>query len=139
MIKIETNIQALQKVLNNAAHQFNDTTPLMKMLAGELQSKVAENFTQEGRPTWQPLKHRNGQILKDSGTLEKSIRTAYNRHQAEVGTNVDYAPVHQFGTKHAGRNRNTVIPARPFLSLTPQDESELLDDVRTYIRRALKG
>ncbi|VEJ09741.1 phage virion morphogenesis protein [Actinobacillus delphinicola] len=137
MIEIDTNIQALQQVLNNAVHQLNDTTPLMKMLAGELQSKVAENFAQEGRPAWLPLKYRKGKILRDSGTLEKSIRTAYSRHHAEVGTNEKYAPVHQFGTKNAGRNHNTIIPARPFLSLTLQDENELLDDVGDYLRRIL--
>lgn len=125
----------LQLLLNGVAHR----APLMKKLAGTMQKAVLENFEQEGRPKWVPVKHRDGQTLNLTGNLKNSIErnTFSTQHQAIVGTNLEYGAIHQFGGQ-AGRGRKVKIPKRPFLSLTPNDEQDLIADVREYLHTILK-
>ncbi len=57
-----------------------------------------------GKP-WDPLKKKRGRnkdkgkILRDTGRLANSITGGYSGSEVRVGTNVEYAPYHQFGTK----------------------------------------
>jgi phage gpG-like protein len=44
------------------------------------------------------------------------------------------AAVHQFGTGRAGKRHNIVIPARPFLGLSSEDEVMALDILNNFIR-----
>lgn len=66
-----------------------------------------------------------------------SITSDYTNDTAVVGTNEPYAAIHQFGGK-AGRGRKTTIPARPFLKLTPEDESDIMEDIQAYFQRLIK-
>jgi len=59
-------------------------------------------------------KFRGVKILQDKGTLKRSIVMKLSRYSVEVGTNIKYARIHQFGGK-AGRHHRTKIEARPFL------------------------
>lgn len=52
----------------------------------------------------------------------------------EVGTNVEYAAIHQFGGDEVGIN----IPARPYLGLSPDNEADLLGVVEDFIEQALR-
>lgn len=134
--------------------------PLMRDIAGIMEGAVEENFAQEGRPKWLGLKNPDkrrsgGQILQDSGRLASSITSASDNDSAEVGTNVKYAAIHQFGGKtrpHVIRPRNkkalafggrvvkqvnhpgSTIPARPFLQLDPSDENEIIETVENYLQ-----
>lgn len=46
---------------------------------------------------WAPLKIRQGQPLRDTGRLQRSITARPDSTGVTIGTNVSYAPVHQFG------------------------------------------
>lgn len=50
----------------------------------------------EGVP-WRKPKWRQGQTLRDTGTLRKSIHAKSSSAFAAVGTNIEYARIHQFG------------------------------------------
>ena len=74
--------------------------------------------------------------MVDTENLMGSITSAYTNDEAIVGTNEPYAAIHQFGGK-AGRGRKVDIPARPFLALTPQDETDILEDIQDYFQRLI--
>ena len=89
-----------------------------------LHRRVLEGFERQrdpwGRP-WEPLSpetvRRKGssRILEDTGRLRQSIAwRTLGRDAVVVGTNVEYAPVHQFGSDERH------IPARPFLPLAEE-------------------
>lgn len=100
---------------------------------------------------------RNARILQHSGRLAASIRVFYNSTSATVGTNVKYAAIHQFGgttgphvirpkrkkalawagARHPFKkvdHPGSKIPARPFLSLTAEDEARMLRSAEQYLR-----
>lgn len=138
MIEIEVNnAQQIGAILDKLAHAAQDRAPLMRSIAGTMESAVLQNFDVGGRPKWLGLKYRQGTPLVDTENLMNSITSYYDNDSAEVGTNEPYAAIHQFGGK-AGRGRKVDIPARPFLVLTPQDEEDILDDVQAYFRSVMK-
>lgn len=61
---------------------------------------------------WEPLKYRKGQILKDTGRLRDLITHAVDSaNSVVIGTNVPYAPHHQYGTggRKASGSRSQVL------------------------------
>lgn len=138
MIEIEVNnAQQVGAILDKLANAAQDRAPLMRSIAGTMESAVLQNFDVGGRPKWLGLKYRQGTPLVDTENLMNSITSYYDNDSAEVGTNEPYAAIHQFGGK-AGRGRKVDIPARPFLVLTPQDEDDILEDVQAYFRSVVK-
>ncbi len=138
MIEIEiNNAQQIASILDKLANAAQDRTPLMRSIAGTMESAVLQNFDVGGRPKWLGLKYRQGTPLVDTENLMNSITSYYDNNIAMVGTNEPYAAIHQFGGK-AGRGRKVDIPARPFLVLTPQDEDDILEDVQAYFRSVVK-
>nr|DAN14900.1 MAG TPA: virion morphogenesis protein [Caudoviricetes sp.] len=138
MIEIEiNNAQQIATILERLAAAARDRTPLMRSIAGTMESAVLQNFDAGGRPKWLGLKYRQGTPLVDTENLMNSITSYYDNNIAIVGTNEPYAAIHQFGGK-AGRGRKVDIPARPFLVLTPQDEDDILEDVQAYFRSVIK-
>lgn len=138
MIEIEiNNATEVAAMLERIAQATSHRAPLMRSIAGTMESAVLQNFDVGGRPKWLGLKYRQGSPLIDTENLMNSITSEYTNDEAIVGTNEPYAAIHQFGGK-AGRGRRVDIPARPFLQLTPQDEADILDDVQDYFQRLIK-
>lgn len=105
-------------------------------------------------------KKRHPKILTESSRLRSSIVYQASAYQVEIGTNVVYAAIHQFGGKtsaHEIRAKNkkalfwagaahpvrvvqhpgSHIPAREFLGFSSQDKQVILDIVQDHHRRAL--
>lgn len=138
MIDIEiNNAQEVTALLERLAQATAHRAPLMRSIAGTMESAVLQNFDVGGRPKWLGLKYRQGTPLVDTENLMGSITSDHSNDMATVGTNEPYAAIHQFGGK-AGRGRKVEIPARPFLALTPQDETDILEDVQGYFQRLIK-
>lgn len=138
MIDIEiNNAQEVTALLERLAQATAHRAPLMRSIAGTMESAVLQNFDVGGRPKWLGLKYRQGTPLVDTENLMGSITSDYSNDMATVGTNEPYAAIHQFGGK-AGRGRKVKIQARPFLALTPQDEADILEDVQGYFQRLIK-
>lgn len=146
MFQVEIKDEGVGGMLGRLSGGFHDTTPLMRALAGALETVTEDNFAAQGRPRWLGLspatKKRRGagahMILQDTGRLAGSVSTDYGRDYARVGTNVVYAPIHQFGGK-AGRGRKVTIPARPFLpvgkngELQPEARAVVLGEMQSYL------
>lgn len=138
MIEIEiNNAQEVAIVLERLSQATTHRTPLMRSIAGTMESAVLQNFDVGGRPKWLGLKYRQGTPLVDTENLMGSITSDYTNDTAIVGTNEPYAAIHQFGGK-AGRGRKTTIPARPFLKLTHEDEADIMEDIQAYFQRLIK-
>ena len=142
-IKIDNN--DVERKLLELAQKSENLRPLMKNIAGIFASATEENFKNEGRPDkWTELseatkKQRTkqkkwpGQILQVSGQLASSISTQYDDESAVIGSNLDYAAIHQLGGQ-AGKNKKVEIPARAYLKLTDDDFNEILDATKNFLK-----
>lgn len=91
--------------------------PLLDGIGATLVGNIHLGFHDSKSPhgeAWLPLKYRQGKPLLDTGRLRNSIHhTVTGPSDVQVGTDVIYAAIHNFGGQ-AGRNRKVTIPARPF-------------------------
>ena len=61
-----------------------------------------------------------------------SIHSEVTGNIVMVGTDKEYAAIHQFGGM-AGRNRKVKIPARPFLMIQDKDWDNINDQLSNFI------
>lgn len=162
MIEIKFDSGKVLDALGRLQRSVADASPVMAQLAGVMHDAVEENFAQQGRPKWLGIKPRKGRaggkILQDTGQLAASITQASDATSATVGTNKVYAVIHQFGGQtrpHVILPRNkkalafggrvvkkvnhpgSKIPARPFLSLTSEDEDKIVGKVDAYLKSVI--
>lgn len=64
---------------------------------------------------------RAGAVVR-RGDLDDTIQALVTGDEAEVGTNVVYGAIHQFGGEEVGLPG---LPARPYLGLSAEDEADL--------------
>lgn len=121
--------------LIDKALDFRQTAPLMDRLGRVMLTDVDMNFKRgvspDGTP-WAPLKHRQGQPLRDTKRLQNSMTYSASNDEVTVGTNVIYAPTHQFGATIKPKKgkflvfklgdktvfaKQVTIPARPFIGI----------------------
>ena len=164
-MKIDTNAPIVAQRLVLYSNRLRNWTVPLKAFGRILVRSVTQNFEAEARPkAWKPLalatligrvgggsligkkgqelkraqkRLSNVKILQDSGLLKNSARAEVTGNTLRVGPSgpaAIYAAIHQFGGK-AGRGRKITIPARPFLLVQPEDETELLDLIRNQIER----
>lgn len=160
-IKVKIDNKAVNEKLLELAKRTENLRPLMKNIAGIFASSTEENFKEEGRPDkWTELaeitkENRNkiknmnkkkgknkssekenkwsGKILQISGQLAASVNTEYDDESVVIGSNKDYAAIHQLGGK-AGKNKKVSIPARPYLQLTDEDFDEILEATENFLK-----
>ena len=142
-IEIKIDNKELNQVLDKLFEKTTDLKPLMKSIAGTMADSVEENFKQEGRPEWAKLKdstiklrtkqkHWPGKILQVEGNLASSVTSYYDNNSAMIGSNKDYARIHQLGGD-AGKNKKTKIEARPYLKLDEKDLNKILKIASDYL------
>ncbi|HAT1684407.1 TPA: phage virion morphogenesis protein [Klebsiella oxytoca] len=108
MMQLSVKDGPLRQALKHLAAAGTDMTPLMRAIAGTLATETALNFEEEGRPPWVPslaAQARDGMTLSDTGHLRRSVTTDYDTHSAVIGTNVEYARLHQLGGTVERKNR----------------------------------
>ncbi len=143
-IEIKIDNKEVELRLLDLAKRSENLRPLMKNIAGIFAYSTEENFKNEGRPDkWTELsestikqrtknKQWPGMILQVSGQLASSVNTYYDNDSAVIGSNLEYAAIHQIGGQ-AGRNKSVEIPARPYLQLTPEDFEEILSVTENFL------
>jgi phage virion morphogenesis protein len=118
-ISVEVDGDVPQR-LQALADRLADARPMFQEIAGILEHETEKNFEAQGRPHWVPLaestkraRRRRGdtvmRILQDHGILAGSISSDYGQDYAQIGSNVAYAAIHQFGgtIHHAERSVRT--------------------------------
>ena len=143
-IEIKIDNKEVESRLLDLAKRSENLRPLMKNIAGIFAYSTEENFKNEGRPDkWTELsestikqrtknKQWPGMILQISGQLASSVNTYYDDDSAVMGSNLEYAAIHQLGGQ-AGKNKSVEIPARPYLQLTPDDFEEILSMTENFL------
>lgn len=118
MIQIEFRASEVIAHLAELSTRIRNMTPLMRRIAGKLADAVEENFASEGahlgRP-WKPSRRalrQGGKTLQDTGRLAASITTRHDATTAAVGTNVEYAAIHQFGGQIKRKARTQTLNFR---------------------------
>lgn len=77
--------------------------------------------------------------------LERLQRLLGGTLRVEIGTNVRYAAIHQFGGKAGPKKKRVTIPSRPYMPPLPSgdlndaDAAEVLAILNDNIRRAFDG
>lgn len=136
--------------------------PLMNEIGSALEDSTRQRFRAERSPDgirWAPIspewraeKAERGLaagILKMRGDLLNSVRYEAGGDSVSVRASTPYAAAHQFGAtirprrgralKVRGRLLASVtIPARPYLGLSADDRSEVLDAARDFLARAAR-
>ncbi|WP_034551275.1 phage virion morphogenesis protein [Helicobacter rodentium] len=152
MAEITLSIEELQGKLEKLSKALENKTPLLRRVANTLQNVTEESFDKQASPfreKWKPnapktlQKKKGNKILIKSGLLSQSFTQKVTGSSAQVGTNKQYAAIHQFGGK-AGRGKKANIPARPFMPINkngeiPKDLGERLEsEVVDYLKKVLE-
>ena len=134
---------ALDAALERLAAVLTNPSAVMDQVGRYLVSSTLRRFERERAPDGKPwLKSaralaEGGRTLTDTGRLRSSIAHTVTEggHVVEVGSNVLYAAIHQFGGR-AGRGRRVTLPARPYLGIDERDQANILRIVARAIERA---
>ena len=149
-MKQNISLQQLINELDFTIRQCKNISPILSEVSMQLENTTQESFEKETSPfgdKWTPLskqtlKHKKGsKILTESSILQNSINSRAKLQQTKtstqgsvsIGTNLEYAPLHQFGGK-AGRGLKVNIPERPFL---PVKDNEIPNDLKEDIKEAI--
>lgn len=147
--------------LSGLVDAINDPSPLLAEL-GEygLRSTRARFKTQTApdgtawaalQPWYQKEKRRNkNRILTLNGYLRGQMTwQLVGDRMVEIGSNLPYAAVHQFGATIKPRAakvlmfrghvaKSVTIPARPYLGLSDEDRSEIVGRTLEWLQRIMK-
>lgn len=156
-INVRIDDSGVREAIRGYLARFSDLTPAMKIVGDIVRTSVVKNFEVSGRPNkWEKSKKKSGMTLINRHLLMNSIHSKTHQDRAEVGTNVIYAAIHQFGGQTAARTIKPVhkkalfwagamhpvksvnhpgskIPARPFLLVQDEDWTEIRAAVMDYI------
>lgn len=136
-----------------------DCRGLNESIGEDMVSATIKRFENEESPdgTKWPRSIRaateGGKTLSKIGRLKSSINPQASASQVEIGTNVKYAAVHQFGKtikpkkakalrfQVGGRwmsKKQVTIPARPFLGINDENVEEIEAEIIAHIKGRLK-
>ena len=157
MLSLKDATRQIQNLMDTVM-RFNRRRPLFTRIGRVMKADTGMNFRRQQSPDgdpWEPLKFRQGRILSDTGRLRNSINYDASDDQVIIGTNVKYAPVHQFGAVikpvkkkvlafpdgHGGTAfaRQVTIPARPFIGIEERQINLIHDAMTQWIKGTAKG
>jgi phage virion morphogenesis protein len=149
-----SEVEAVGERFQLLLSRMADTTPVMDEIGGYLETRTSERFESgvgPGGVAWEKsfrARTEGGVTLSDSGRLGDSITRRASRDEAEVGTNVLYARIHQLGGKIKPKRgeflvfrvggdlifaREVTMPKREFLGVDAEDEVEIGAIVQDYV------
>lgn len=142
-VSVEIDGATLNAGLARMAAVLADPSTAMDQIGRYLVASTLRRFERERAPDGSPwLKSaralaEGGRTLTDTGRLRGSIaHTVTDGGRAvEVGSNVIYAAIHQFGGR-AGRGRKVKLPPRPYLGIDDRDRMNILRIVSRALERA---
>lgn len=123
-----------------------DTRAAMAAVGEAIRTSTLERFEREKDPddrTWKKsirAQQDGGKTLSKSRDLASSIHIESSDKGVEVGTNKEYAAVHQFGATIRAKDdgllkfkigdqwiskKEVEIPARPYMGITDEDMQEI--------------
>lgn len=139
LAELETRLGDLRTPLNDIAEYLHRSTD----------NRFRQQIGPDG-PPWVPLaaatlvRKKGTRILRESGTLQDTLRHQVSGDELSFGTDRPYGAIHQFGQPRGGSGKTRRgapipwgdIPARPYLGLSTDDEAEILAIVADYLNEA---
>ncbi len=158
MFAVEIKADTVTSGLTRLAAQMGDLTPVMEQIGEYMVMSTKERFKKGTSPEgakWAPKSAttlaRYGArksnrvdtrpLFGPSGMLSSQIFHEAGPDSLEVGSNLIYAAVQQFGAGKGQFGNMTNgspipwgnIPARPFLGISPEDETNILALIADFI------
>ncbi len=160
-MRLDLSARRVRRMLGALARRARDLEPVRRDFAEYLVGSVKRNFEAGGRPRpWPPsarARRHGDKTLINTGRLRASISWRVRGNAVLVGTNLAYAPAHQFGVRkritqrvraHARRTRtgrvvavrahtrriHMRLPPRPFLVVQAEDWAYLRRRLRRHLR-----
>lgn len=146
-IRITAEDLGIAAALRRVEAAAGDLSDLMDMVGAQIEDAVAGRFEEGRGPDGSPWKPSLGAAVEGRPTLVASarLRDSVTREvgpgHVDVGTNVIYAAIHQFGGEIRPRSApalafrladgrfvragKVTIPARPYLGFGPEDETAI--------------
>lgn len=134
-VKVDADFKPIRDYLAKVEDLGNDATDLFDEIGSALVSSTQARFATSTAPdgsAWKPVL-RGGKPLVDQGILVGSITHAANADGIEVGTNLIYGAIHQFGGPAGRKSSRIEIDARPYLGISDTDEDEIVGILRDFI------
>ena len=151
MIKVEINSDVVSRALVDLSAGLADLTDPMAEIAEVLLASTEDRIergispdgtafapraqaTLDGYAARKPPVTPKGGPLITTGTMSSQIASASGSDFAEVGSNAVQAAMMNFGgTKSAFPNLWGDIPARPFIGLSEDDETAIVETVEDWL------
>ena len=157
-IRITIDDTGVRQGLARLLARGENLAPAMDEIGNMLVNSVLSRFQTRNGPDGKPWKPsiraltEGGVTLTDRGHLRDSITHRTGPDSVEVGTNLTYAAIHQFGGTIKAKTarglkfrigdrwstkQSVDIPARPFLGLDAGDRDEITEILRDHLAEAL--
>lgn len=152
-IELDGNYREINNKLLQIAQAGKNMKPILKRAAHIMELYVDENFETEGQQSGQKWKawkdsykqyredigRGNGRILSLEGELRESFSSIVTDEEAMVGTNKEYAAIHNFGgdiRKRGGRG-SFHMDARPFAVWTDDLKKQIEDEIEGELQNII--
>lgn len=154
-LRIDLDDADLSDALAAMIARGEDLTPAMDSIGMGLEASIIERFNETSiapsGAAWTPSKaaqEEGRRTLIKSGNLRDSITHRASRDETQVGSNVVYAAIHQFGGTIRAKTakglrfkigdrfvtkREVTIPARPFLGLSDEDRTMIREEIVAFL------
>ena len=148
MLEITVDNRAIIAALRQLQQASVNLSPALRKIGEDLKESTHQRFSSKTGPDGEPWlgnaestierKGRN-QPLTDLGTLGNTINYQLLGNDAvQIGSPLEYAAMQQFGgTKAEFPWLWGDIPARPFLGVSAEDESHVVDILRRHLESAI--
>jgi phage virion morphogenesis protein len=141
-IDIRENSAEVGDALDRLAVRVRNLKPVFKDIGEYLMLSEDQRFSEQKSPEgdpWAPLnpkyaarkKRNKSKILILDDVLAGTMRYQATAESLLFGTDRIYGATHQFGDDDRG------IPDRPFLGISPADETEILNIIRRHLEDAM--
>jgi phage virion morphogenesis protein len=111
------------------------------VLEGSTRRRIGEEKTAPDGDRWAgwseaygETRHPGQTLLVSRGHLLDSIQAIATAREAQVGSNLVYAAIHQFGGADVGKPG---LPARPYLGVSDADRAELIELAEDFLAGGL--
>ncbi|MFW5499592.1 MULTISPECIES: phage virion morphogenesis protein [unclassified Maridesulfovibrio] len=155
IITVDLDTEVVKARLNRLAEVVSDLTPLMEQIGMSMVASTQNRFETSTAPDgskW--LDSPSDQPLLRDRHLQDSITYEAKSDRVDVGSNMIYAAVHQFGAIIKPKNAKALcfqagegmvvvkqveVPARPYLGMDDDDEQDIDQITEEFLSYALEG
>ena len=143
MVAVTFDTSDVLRVMRRLSKLINPAIPdLMERFGIIVESQVKQRIQDEKKspdgddwPDWSDAyaesKPQRGSLLQLENNLLESIQFLLSGKEVEIGSNLVYAAVHQFGFKG--------IKAREYLGLSPDNDEEIAETLNIWVDQQLEG